>query len=99
MLRSLQSDASEARELKARLKHIRGQSGARERMGSTHTRTLQVAPEEALAVANHNADKPFPNAEEIETKLSVIAAKEKIWAVSIYGRKKKQKKLPRKLKS
>ncbi|MGC6475769.1 MAG: chromosome segregation protein SMC [Parvibaculales bacterium] len=70
MLRSLQSDASEARELKARLEAtLEGNQERVSEWGQRIRETLQVAPEEALAIANHNPDKPFPNAEEIETKL------------------------------
>lgn len=70
ILKQREGDLSEARELRARLEAT--VEGAREREDEASQRireTIQVEPEQALKVANHDPEKPFPDAEDIEAKL------------------------------
>lgn len=70
MLKQGEAALSEARELRARLEATVEAARERDDEASQRIReTLQIEPAQALNVANHDADKPFPAADDIEAKL------------------------------
>ena len=69
-LKNLEAGASEARELKARLEAtVEGNAERVDEWGQRIRETLQVEPDKALDVSGHDLEKPFPGADEMETKL------------------------------
>ncbi|MGC6471506.1 MAG: chromosome segregation protein SMC [Parvibaculales bacterium] len=69
-LKNLENSASEARELKARLEAtVEGNAERVDEWGQRIRETLQVEPDKALAVSEHDTEKPFPSADEMEAKL------------------------------
>ncbi len=69
-LKIMAADASKARELKARLEAtLEGNEERVNEWGQRIYETLQVTPEQALAISRHDTRKAFPTADEMETKL------------------------------
>ena len=68
--KTMQGSLAEARELRARLEATLEAGSERvAECGQRIRETVQCEPEEALSIANHDADKPFPAADDIEAKL------------------------------
>ena len=72
-MRDVQAQLGESREAQARFEAILEANKLRlEETGQRIREALQIEPEKALAVSGHDPEKPFPEAEAMETKLEKL---------------------------